>query len=83
MATLDHPLLIVVVAHHHGPELVPSLFIDLGQRRHLPSLTSETHHGLLTDRVHPFWSLEAEMLVLQELSFHLWGWSEVCSIGIE
>ena len=83
MTSLDHPLLVVVLAHHHGPELLPSLLIDLGEGRHLPTLTSETHQRLLTDRVKPLGSLEAQVLVLQELGLHLGTGPEIASIGVK
>ena len=83
MTTLNHPLLIMIVTDHHGPELLPSLLIDLRQGRHLPTLPTEAHEGFLTDILEPLGGLETQVLVLQELGFHLWRRPEIVSIGVE
>jgi len=83
VTTFEHPLLVVVITHHHGPELLPSLLINFREGRHLPTLTSETHQRLLTHVLEPLWSLETKVLVLQELGFHLRRRPEVVSIRVE
>ena len=83
VTTFKHPLLVMVITHHHSPELLPGLLINLREGRHLPTLTSETHQRFLTHVLQPLGSLETKVLVLQELGFHLWRRPEIVSIRVE